>query len=267
MSSLLSTYPSLLTLLFTNLHYPRVWVLPWLVRLRVLHGLWLVSFVHPSLGAPTVMSQNNGVIDLLHCDYLHSALPYSLPLRFIDLWLDMNSCALSLSLWNTQTFTFNHLQVITCIATWSTPMIWETWERSFCRVDWQKLFHFTHKFSISCYTQEKMLNFFPDGTWTHAPCTKNFPSVPPTCWQCGSAEGTYHHLWWDFNKIQPIWSQVFSIHGGLYNQSLSSTPEMVLLSMLPGSIAQKLNLRLDNWSLCSFQMYLDPYSYAAYTWS
>lgn len=49
------------------------------------YGLWLVSFVHPSLGAPTVMSQNNGVIDLLHCDYLHSALPYSLPLRFIDL--------------------------------------------------------------------------------------------------------------------------------------------------------------------------------------
>lgn len=84
-------------------------------------------------------------------------------------------------------------------------------------------------------------NFKLLSRWNRDPYSRHkmFASVCPTCWRCGSAEETYLHLWWDCNKIQLFWSRFFSIHGGLYNQSLTPTPETALLSMLPGSIASQ----------------------------
>lgn len=74
------------------------------------------------------------------------------------------------------------------------------------------------------------------------------------------------HICWDWNMIQPFWSQVFLHTGGpvQYKQSLKPTPEMTLLSTLPGSVAsQNHNLRfscrqLDNWSPYSGKLPLPP---------
>lgn len=104
---------------------------------------------------------------------------------------------------------------------------------------WSEDFHFTHKSTISCYAQEK--NFKLMSRWYRDPSSlrRIFPSTPANCWRCGLAEGTYEHIWWECSRIQPFWSQVFTVYNTIYNASLLPSPEVALLSVLPGSIASQ----------------------------
>lgn len=111
--------------------------------------------------------------------------------------------------------------------------------KSLSRAEWQTAFHFTHKSSISCYSQEK--NFKSLSRWYRDPFTlhKIFLSTPASCWRCGTSSGTYIHVWWECDRIQPFWSRVFKVYNVIYEESLQLTPEIALLSMLPGSIASQ----------------------------
>lgn len=122
--------------------------------------------------------------------------------------------------------------------------------REFTTANWQTSFHFTHKSMISCYAQEKSYKLF--SRWYKDPLSlhKIFPSVPATCWRCGSAEGNYLHIWWECSRIKPFWTQGFKVFNTIYNHSLRPTPVIALLSMLPGLITSQ------KWSLLCF--FLSP---------
>lgn len=81
------------------------------------------------------------------------------------------------------------------------PQIWEgTSQERIGRLH----FTFTHKSTISCYSQEK--NFKILSWWYRDPATLHriFPSTPASSRRCGSASGTYLHVWWECERIRPF---------------------------------------------------------------
>lgn len=89
------------------------------------------------------------------------------------------------------------------------------------------------------YPREKFQTFLLMVQGPPNPSTKYSPSVPSSCWRYGSEDGSYLHIWWDCSSIHSLWSQVFSIYSSLYDQPLQPSPEIALLSMLPGSITSQ----------------------------
>lgn len=63
--------------------------------------------------------------------------------------------------------------------------------KEFLRTEWKTSFHFTHKSTVSCYSQEK--NYKILWRWYRDPSTFHqiFLSTPASCWCCGTASGNY----------------------------------------------------------------------------
>lgn len=60
---------------------------------------------------------------------------------------------------------------------------------------------------------------------------------------CHRARGTYLHIWWDCNLLQPFWTMIFQVYNEIYDESLTPSPTIALLSILPGSVkSQKVRL-------------------------
>lgn len=47
------------------------------------------------------------------------------------------------------------------------------------------------------------------------------------------------HVWWECDRIHPFWKQVSPVFEKIYDDPLQLTPEIALLSILPGSITSQ----------------------------
>lgn len=63
-----------------------------------------------------------------------------------------------------------------------------------------------------------------------------FPSATDACWRCHSEKGTYLNTWWECTGICPFWLQIFQFFTEIYDEPLTPSPSIALLSLLPGSI-------------------------------
>lgn len=74
--------------------------------------------------------------------------------------------------------------------------------------------------------------------WYRCPSTIHHFNLttPDTCWRCLSSRGTMLHIWWECPPIQKFWQQIFLLYCKLMATALSPTPEIALLSMLPGTL-------------------------------
>lgn len=62
-----------------------------------------------------------------------------------------------------------------------------------------------------------------------------FLQVPKTCWRCNVDIGTYVHIRWSCPTIQPLWDKVVTIYEAVQSTTVPKTPEIALLSIIPGS--------------------------------
>lgn len=120
------------------------------------------------------------------------------------------------------------------------PQIWEgTSREQIARL------HFTLRTSLPFPATHKkiILRFYPNGTGTQPRYTESsHPPLPPA----GIVVQLLVHtsqFWWEWERICPFWSQVFQVYSNVYNEPLTPSPVIALLSILPGFIAsQKRNL-------------------------
>lgn len=101
---------------------------------------------------------------------------------------------------------------------------------------WHTSFTFTHKSSISGFSQEK--NYRLLSRWYRDPVMVNkmYPNTLDACWCCHEGKGSYLHMWRECDRVRPFWNKVFGIYNNLYNASLVPSPTVALLSILPGPI-------------------------------
>lgn len=67
--------------------------------------------------------------------------------------------------------------------------------RDITEAEWAKAFLFTHKSSISSYTQEKNYKLLSRWYWVPTTLRNMFPSATDICWRCSSATGMFRHIW------------------------------------------------------------------------
>lgn len=54
---------------------------------------------------------------------------------------------------------------------------------------------------------------------------------------------TYLHIWWECDQVCPFWKGIFEVYNEMYDDFLSLSPKVALLSVLRGSVkSQKTNL-------------------------
>ena len=89
---------------------------------------------------------------------------------------------------------------------------WETrLGRTVGMKDWEKIYWFIFKGSLSVNIQES--GYKIRTRWYRTPDVvhKFSPSVPDRCWRCGKALGTFLHIWWECPLIQPYWQTVHDV--------------------------------------------------------
>lgn len=138
-------------------------------------------------------------------------------------------------------------------------MIWPPgkWElelgRSLSLDEWGKIYALSRKSSMSGYTQEN--NYKVLSRWYKTPELVHdiYPTVSDICWRCGGAIGSYMHIWWDCPDIQAFWRRIFSLHGLVTSNLVPCTPEMELLSLVPGPICLTEKSLLRHFLAASWQ--------------
>ncbi|XP_066444370.1 inactive serine/threonine-protein kinase TEX14 [Eleutherodactylus coqui] len=119
------------------------------------------------------------------------------------------------------------------------------WEKELGREltteDWAKAICLTHKMTISSSHQE--LNYKLLTRWYRTPVrlAKYYPGVSDLCWRCQREVGTLSHIWWSCPQVRKLWREIEFLHNALNRDSLVLSPEMALLSILPGSIRANKN--------------------------
>lgn len=120
------------------------------------------------------------------------------------------------------------------------PTYTQKWEaelqHSISPTDWQKSFILTHRISLATKNQEKGFKLLT--RWYRCPVDiKKFnPSLTDVCWRCLSSSGTMLHIWWACPPIWKLWQKVFDLYSRLMATSIKPTPEIALLSILPGPL-------------------------------
>lgn len=115
--------------------------------------------------------------------------------------------------------------------------------------EWDSIFTLMHKGSINVSTQENRYKVF--SKWYRTPDKVHhfYPTIPPTCWRCGSAKGTLLHIWWNCSLIQPFWRAIHRLIAQISTYSPAFTPERYLLHHTPvssGSYKKSLTIHLIN---------------------
>lgn len=64
-----------------------------------------------------------------------------------------------------------------------------------------------------------------------------YPQVSDRCWRCHQEEGTAIHIWWGCPKVNVFWEKILKICSKITLSCYSNSPELALLSVIPGSIS------------------------------
>lgn len=107
--------------------------------------------------------------------------------------------------------------------------------------DWHITFIFTHKSSVSSYAQEKnfklLVVLWPGFNY------RIFATSLDICWRCCRVRSTFLHIWWNCDLICLFWTTIFQVYSDIRDESLTPSPTIDLLSILPGSVkSQKSSL-------------------------
>lgn len=155
------------------------------------------SFIHPTQGTPVTPAGSHDWLTTLHLytftKHLHSSSQIHRSYTEFE-----RLCSLSetprhlLSTIYCLLLALSHNDLPPYTRMWSADL-----GENISRPDWQTSCYFTHKSTISCYSQEK--NYKILSRWYRDPATlhKIFPSTPASCWRCTSSTGTYLHIWWE----------------------------------------------------------------------
>lgn len=117
------------------------------------------------------------------------------------------------------------------------PLFNAKWEaslrRTFSADNWQKCFIFTHKHSMSSFFQEKKIPMV-QGPIRYAlyVCFSASDLL-----ECGESEGSFLHIWWESRLITAFWQKVFVSYNAMCISNIQVSPEIALLSMIPGSFS------------------------------
>lgn len=65
-----------------------------------------------------------------------------------------------------------------------------------------------------------------------------FPLVSALCWRHDKPPDPLLHIWWDCHLFVPFWTRVFNVYVEVASQEPSCTPQLALLSVIPGSFAK-----------------------------
>lgn len=198
---ILSSDPSPLSPLFDNPAFPQGIGAYALDSFRRTSLPQAHSFIHADNGTPNIPTGNQDWLTSLHLTtftkHLFGSSQIHRPLtefEHISSLQELPRHLLSHIYSLIQALTQNDLPTYTRM--WSADL-----GKTISRAEWQTAFHFAHKSSISCYSQEK--NFKVMSRWYRDPATlqKIFPSTPSTCWRCSTATGSYLHVWWECDRI------------------------------------------------------------------
>lgn len=121
------------------------------------------------------------------------------------------------------------------------PTYIRNWERdlgcSLSEAELNKIFALTPSMSTSAVGQEQSFKIL--SCWYRCPATLRamFPSSADVCWRCGLGRGTMFHICWACPSLQPFSEQVFDLYDHIMDVQTPRTPEVALLSLIPGSIS------------------------------
>lgn len=197
------------------------------------------SFIHDSSGKSVISVGQGNIYTVLHlssfCTNLFTSSQTHRPLtEYEQLCSPAKTPRHLLSLIYKLLHALLHDQLATYTRRWSVDL-----GRELTTADWQTLFHFTHKSTVCCCARKKTLNSFPGSTTTLTPYIKySHRYLPPA----GGAVRLRKHIFKFGRNIlgfNPFGLRFFSIYSSLYDEPLAPTPEIALLSKLPGLMASQ----------------------------
>lgn len=95
--------------------------------------------------------------------------------------------------------------------------------------EWEHIFNHIHKGTINISAQKNRYKIFTKWYRTTDKIHKFYQNIPPTCWRCNEADGTFLHIWWSFPLIQPYWIEIHSLISQITTYTPDFTPAQFLL--------------------------------------
>lgn len=113
--------------------------------------------------------------------------------------------------------------------------------------EWEKAFILTHSMSLAIKAHET--NFKLLSRWYRCPLLLHqiYPNVSDLCWRCHSAKGSLLHIWWECPSVHNFWDMILQLHTRATGVTIPNTPQITLLSILPGSYKSIKKGLLRHW--------------------